>query len=329
MCALYAFMRQTDDIADEPGDPRSKRARAGRLAGRARPALDGRPARWPGWPALADTVARHGIPPRLPRRGDRRRRDGRRAPVAFATFDDLYGYCYRVASAVGLCCLHIWGFRSDGGRAEALAEACGLALQLTNIVRDVREDARNGRVYLPARRHGPVRRLGRRPHRRARPASRSAACSPSRRPAPTIITSASRPLAGAGRPGRPARSCWRSSGSTAPCSTRSPGADYDVLPRRVSVPGLAEGGDRGAGVRRPVRPARTAEAWRPRRPDEPHRPTSRRRRTSSSSAAGSPAWPRRRRLVDRGLRITLVREPPPARRPGQLVHRPGDRRAGR
>ncbi len=62
-------------------------------------------------------------------------------PAPFLTFEDLYGYCYRVASVVGLSCIHIWGYRSEGGRAEELAEACGVALQLTNILRDVREDA--------------------------------------------------------------------------------------------------------------------------------------------------------------------------------------------
>ena len=71
------------------------------------------------------------------------------SPRTFATYEDLRVYCYHVASAVGLCCIHIWGFRSDDGRAEAMAESCGLALQLTNIIRDVGEDARNGRVYLP------------------------------------------------------------------------------------------------------------------------------------------------------------------------------------
>jgi phytoene synthase len=70
-------------------------------------------------------------------------------PRPFATFDELYRYCYHVASAVGLCCIRIWGYRSEDGRAERLAEACGIALQLTNIVRDVPEDARAGRVYLP------------------------------------------------------------------------------------------------------------------------------------------------------------------------------------
>ncbi len=83
-------------------------------------------------------------------------------PRAYATFDDLYGYCYRVASAVGLCCLQIWGYASDGGRAEAMAEACGMALQLTNILRDVGEDARNGRIYLPQDELAPVRRVARR-----------------------------------------------------------------------------------------------------------------------------------------------------------------------
>jgi phytoene synthase len=70
-------------------------------------------------------------------------------PRRFVTFDDLADYCYLVASVVGLCCLHIWGYRSDEGKAERLAESCGIALQLTNIIRDVREDARNGRIYLP------------------------------------------------------------------------------------------------------------------------------------------------------------------------------------
>src|SRR5206468_2384164 len=103
---------------------------------------------WPGWPAVADTVARYAIPARYLHAV----LDGVESdlePRPFETFDELYAYCYRVASAVGLCCLHIWGFRSDGGKAEELAEACGLALQLTNIVRDVREDAESGRIYLP------------------------------------------------------------------------------------------------------------------------------------------------------------------------------------
>src|SRR5690606_19045222 len=65
----------------------------------------------------------------------------------YQTFEELYPYCYRVASAVGLCCIHIWGFKDE--RALAYAEAAGVALQLTNILRDVGEDARRDRIYLP------------------------------------------------------------------------------------------------------------------------------------------------------------------------------------
>jgi phytoene synthase len=149
MCALYAFMRRTDDLADDP-DPRGDAA--ARLDDWRRvvsEALDGgRADAWPGLPALVATVDRHAIP----RRYLFEVIDGVAmdlVPRPFPTFDDLHAYCYRVASAVGLCCLHIWGFRSEGGRAESLAESCGIALQLTNILRDVREDAEKGRIYLP------------------------------------------------------------------------------------------------------------------------------------------------------------------------------------
>src|SRR5581483_7158405 len=67
--------------------------------------------------------------------------------VRYQTFADLRQYCYRVASAVGLACIHIWGF--DDERAPRHAEAAGIAFQLTNILRDLREDADRGRVYLP------------------------------------------------------------------------------------------------------------------------------------------------------------------------------------
>ena len=70
-------------------------------------------------------------------------------PKPFATSDDLDAYCDLVASAVGLCCLSVWGYRSEAGKAETLAEYTGRALQLTNIIRDVKEDASQGRIYLP------------------------------------------------------------------------------------------------------------------------------------------------------------------------------------
>ena len=149
MCALYAYLRRTDDIADEPGEVAEKADGLARWRDDLHAALDGHPpAAWPGWAALADTVARRAIPPAyLADVIDGVALD--LEPRPFATFAELDAYCYRVASVVGLSCLHIWGFRSEGGRAERLAEACGVALQLTNIIRDVREDALNGRIYLP------------------------------------------------------------------------------------------------------------------------------------------------------------------------------------
>jgi phytoene synthase len=69
------------------------------------------------------------------------------APDTYATFADLYGYCYLVASVVGLVCIRIFGYQDI--RAEKLAERTGVAFQLTNILRDVAEDAERNRVYLP------------------------------------------------------------------------------------------------------------------------------------------------------------------------------------
>jgi phytoene synthase len=145
MDALYAFMRVTDDLADEPGDNQAKRRALTVWRERLDCALEGRYSH-PLHPALHDTVRRYGIPPRyLHEVIDGVTTDLQ--PVRFATFDDLYPYCYRVASAVGLACIHIWGFTDE--KAREYAEAAGIAFQLTNILRDLGEDLANGRVYLP------------------------------------------------------------------------------------------------------------------------------------------------------------------------------------
>jgi phytoene synthase len=152
MDALYAFMRVSDDLADEPGAIDAKRDRlknwrVGLLA-----SFDGKFTH-PIHPALHETVSRFAIPPKLLLDA----LDGVESDLEwknFATFADLYPYCYRVASVVGLACLRIWGFRSgileaDLERASKAAEAAGIAFQLTNILRDLKEDYECDRVYLP------------------------------------------------------------------------------------------------------------------------------------------------------------------------------------
>ncbi len=146
MCALYAYMRVTDDLADGPGEPEAKRLALKQWRHDLHDALAGHP-RHMLHPALQNTVTRFGVPSvYLEDVMDGVEMD--LTPVRFAHFDDLYRYCYRVASAVGLACIHIWGFRDSS--AKLYAEQAGIAFQLTNILRDLPEDLARGRVYLPA-----------------------------------------------------------------------------------------------------------------------------------------------------------------------------------
>jgi phytoene synthase len=150
MCAIYAFMRYCDDLSDAEGI----RDRAGAIArwqkdleaALAGVAPENAPEN-PLWPAFSDAVARYRIPHQYFRdmiRGV----SSDLEPRQLQTFDELYDYCYHVASVVGLTIIHIFGFEDP--RTLELAERCGVAFQLTNILRDVREDAEHGRIYLPA-----------------------------------------------------------------------------------------------------------------------------------------------------------------------------------
>jgi 15-cis-phytoene synthase len=145
ICALYAFLRLTDDLGDGPGSTEEKRALLLDWRQRFERAMDGDYSH-PLHPAFHHTIRLHGIPTRYLQDVI----DGVEMDLhitRYRTFADLYQYCYRVASAVGLACIHIWGFEDE--RAKDLAEKAGIAFQLTNILRDLGEDAGRGRVYLP------------------------------------------------------------------------------------------------------------------------------------------------------------------------------------
>jgi phytoene synthase len=153
MEALYAFARHTDDLADGPEPIDEKRQRLAAWHDDLESALAPHSAiRNPHsalpsvLPALADAARRFDIPRDYLRqivRGVQQDLDH----AGFETFADLRQYCHDVASAVGLACLSIWGCRDE--RAIAPATDCGVAFQLTNILRDLAEDAARGRMYLP------------------------------------------------------------------------------------------------------------------------------------------------------------------------------------
>ena len=156
MEALYAFMRHTDDLADRPQTGRPahdsltqwRAAVEGAMLGADAQGSDAAVATIGGeiLPALADAVRRFGIPPEhLYAVIDGVEMD--LAPRRYETFDELRPYCEHVASAVGLACIHIWGFK--GPAAFEPARKCGIAMQLTNILRDLKEDVAVDRVYLP------------------------------------------------------------------------------------------------------------------------------------------------------------------------------------
>jgi phytoene synthase len=173
MCAVYAFMRRADDIADDESKSIAARRiemsdwleswRASRIPASHAATTD------PVFLALADTQRRFNIPDSLLEElvaGTTMDLEDTAEGIStistwtiteserskttlqiYETFDDLYRYCYLVASVVGLVCIKIFGYSDP--KAEVFAEETGIAFQLTNILRDVKEDVERGRVYIP------------------------------------------------------------------------------------------------------------------------------------------------------------------------------------
>jgi phytoene synthase len=149
ICAVYAFMRQADDISDDEslGIP-ERRVALDAWIGAWHQAQAGSATNDLVFIALLDAQRRFAIPSQLLDQLVQGTATDLEPKVAsYATFADLYRYCYLVASVVGLVCIRIFGYQDPG--AEKLAEETGVAFQLTNILRDVREDAERGRLYLP------------------------------------------------------------------------------------------------------------------------------------------------------------------------------------
>ncbi len=241
ICAIYAFMRNADDLSDDETVPREER----------RSRLQAWLADWHAasagahtddfvFIAVRDAIQQFRIPLQLLDElvaGTTMDLEHAAGEVdTYATFDDLYRYCYLVASVVGLVCIRIFGYSDP--RAERLAEETGIAFQLTNILRDVEEDARRKRIYLPVDRlaahHVPLESLLDRKPGAPPSANERALLAELAARAESYYASAQKLLPLIDRESRPA--LWVLVSIYHALLKRIRRADYDVFSRRASVP---------------------------------------------------------------------------------------------
>lgn len=256
ICAIYAFMRKADDLADDESLSRAdRRVQLNAWLGAWHEASKGGETGDPVFVAVRDAMERFVIPGALLdelvagvtmdlEAGESGELD------TYATFDELYRYCYLVASVVGLVCIRIFGYTDQ--RAEKLAEETGIAFQLTNILRDVVEDAERKRLYLPLdmmARHGVTvdgllgREVGAPPSENERALLKEIGAT-----ADQYYRSAQELLPLIDLESRPA--LWVLVRIYHGLLKRIQTADYDVFSQRASVPTLEKLGVLGLGIAR-------------------------------------------------------------------------------
>ncbi len=256
ICAIYAFMRKADDLSDDESLPRDERRRKLEQWQEAwHQAAAGGATDDPVFVAVRDATQRFGIPLQLldeliAGTTSDLKADNSGEPDTYATFADLYQYCYLVASVVGLVCIRIFGYTDP--TAEKLAEETGVAFQLTNILRDVAEDAERGRVYLPledldAHEVG-LESILHRAKGSPPSANERALLSEIGRRAEHYYKSADELLPLIDRESRPA--LWVLVSIYHALLIRIEGAKFDVFSKRASVPTVQKIGILGAGIAR-------------------------------------------------------------------------------
>ncbi len=256
ICAIYAFMRKADDLSDDESIPREQRRQnLEQWQAAWRNASEGVATGDPVFIAVRDATERFGIPLELldeliaGTTSDLKPTEIAE-PDTYANFADLYQYCYLVASVVGLVCIRIFGYTDPA--AEKLAEETGVAFQLTNILRDIAEDADRGRVYLPledlAAHNVTLESILHRAKGRPPTPNERALLADIGKRAEAYYASADKLLPLIDRESRPAM--WVLVSIYHALLKRIERASYDVFSHRASVPTIQKVGILGAGMAR-------------------------------------------------------------------------------